>query len=300
VEVPADGPGKNYFLRITTASIPGMIDFDPLRPFREQTSCHKSGIQFIPFETLRCSHTFHVPMPTDGPVWDSIEKNAKEKAKVVMDARALNGHRVAAKPEVWPENVMRFGVDGGLAFLDEGTKECPLFRMAIGDALDRINEDTLGIVSDPDWFFLTMNAFTASKLGASEEVRVFMKSDTVLKEQLEKGEHPNNKFGLPSRLYVNILVDTSPGIADGVMLLATKVPRPKNEPAKYGEPSFSTLTFFHGEDEMTLETRQVADQSDNMRLIEDSFCALTCPASGRLMLNTVSPGPAPDTPEIRG
>ncbi len=188
-------------------------------------------------------------------------------------------------------------------YLDQGTSTTPFLKLALGYIADLVNQDTLGVVdSDPEKFFMVINPRTARLLAASPELHEYIKGSYWAEEEIKKGAHPNGKYGLPSSVYgFSVIVEnavrvtshkgasraSSYAMPNQTILLAS---RPGDLEGVYGAPSFSTLTMFWFNDEMTVETKH--DQWDRLtygRVVEDTFESVTCPASGFLITSATEP-----------
>jgi hypothetical protein len=321
VEVPK---GNGYYLKLTAqeaARVVNVQDFawpDGAPDVNEDAGTE--SFTFIPFTTQRYRYKFRIGQKAEKQaVWPIVEQHGQIKAGQCMTARTLRVYNVWSTTGNWTQannaddmtadhtgtatavtNLALGGSGGGK--LDQGTSTVPLLKIALTYAAELINKDTLGVVdSEPDSFYIVMTPTTARKLAASPEVHEYIKGSYYAMEEIKTGQHPNGKYGLPSTIYgYNVVVENavrvtsrkgatlakSTVVADGNILMCS---RPGELEGVYGAPSFSTLTMFWWNDEMTIETKQDSwDRLTYGRVVEDTYEALTCPASGFLFTAATS------------
>jgi hypothetical protein len=316
VETPAT---IAYYLKLTAQEAARVINIQDFQwPDGQPDRANDDGTEsfnFIPFTTQRNSYKFRLgDKAVKQAVWPIVEQNAQNKAAQCMTARTVRMLTAATTASTWQaatnsDNTANLSTDhtgtavnlvGGL--LDQGTSTTPYVKNALGAIADLINQDTLGVVdSDPEKFFAIMNPQTARQLAASPEIHEYIKGSYWAREEIEKGTSPNGKYGLPSSLYgyriivENCVVTTSrkgATLTRGYAMPAQTIlvcSRVGELEGTYAAPSFSTLTMFWWQDEMTVEAKR--DEWDRLtygRVVEDTYEAVTCTASGYLLTSAVS------------
>jgi hypothetical protein len=304
-----------YYLRLTTQEAGRVInttDFEwpdgaPDRLIEDGTESHN----FVPFTTDRRSYKFRIgDKAAKQAAWDILEQHATIKAGQLMTSRSVRGLTVATTAANWQASgdTANLSVDhtatatslaGGK--FDVGSSTSPFIRIGLGKVADIVNQDTLGVVNcEPGKMFLVMNPTTARSIAKSAEIVDYMKGSphsypslagtlysdagtynlppelfgyTVIVENAVRTT--NKKGGAKAVSYCipndNILVVSRVGGLDGI----------------YGAPSFSTLTMFWWQDELTVESNHIEwDRMTVGRCTEDTFEAVTCPASGYLITAT--------------
>ena len=265
------------------------------------------SFNFLPFLTQRYRYGFRIGQKAEQQaVWPIVEQHSQIKAAQCMTAKTVRMLSVATTASNWTAagsstNTANLSADhtgaastisGGM--WDKGTATEPWIKIGLGYIADLVNQDTLGVVdSDPERFHLIINPYTARKMAASAELHQFIANSFWAKEEIEKGAHPNGKYGLPSSVYgYGLCVENCVRVTSRKGANLTKsyvIPngngivasRPGDLDGVYGAPSFSTLTMFWYKDEMTVETRSDSwNRLVEARVVEDAYEVVTCPASG--------------------
>ncbi len=308
VETPAS---IAYYLKITSQDAARVINTQDFewpdgQPDRSSDSGTES-FNFVPFTTMRKSYKFRLgDKSVKQAVWPIVEQHSQNKAAQCMTARTIRMLATATNPANWqqsgdPNSLMHdhtntaTAISGGL--LDAGSSTNPHLKTALGAIANLINMDTLGVVdSDPEKFFVIINPTTAAKIAASPEIHDYIKGSYFAQSEIEEGQSPNGKYGLPSSLYgYRIIVENcvrttsrvggaltrTYAMPDQTLLVASRVGEMEGI---YAAPSFSTLSMFWWQDEMTVEAKR--DEWDRLtygRVVEDTYEAVTCTASGYLV-----------------
>jgi hypothetical protein len=310
-------PNTNaYFLKITSqeaARVVNVQDFEwpDGQPDRSSDDGSES-FNFVPFTTSRKSYKFRLgDKATQQAVWPIVEQHGGIKAAQCMTSRTVRMLSAALNTSNWTQSTDTSNLSadhtatastlvGG--YLDQGTSTSPNFKNALGSIADLINQDTLGVIdSDPDKFTVIISPTDARKLAASPELHEYIKGSPAALAEIHEGSHPNGKYGLPTFVYgYKVIVEnairvtskkgatraSSYPLTPGKLLV---VSRPGEIDGIYGAPSFSTLTMFWWKDEMTVETdHDNWDRLTKGRVVEDTYEAVTCPASGYLVTSAFS------------
>ncbi|HYE77985.1 MAG TPA: hypothetical protein VEI97_08370 [bacterium] len=303
-----------YFLKITTQEAARILTEpevswpdgapDPL------TDTGTESFKFVPFVTERRRYRFRVGDKAEKQaVWPIVESNAQNKAAQCMTNRTNRVLTVATTAANWNAagdtdnlsgNHTATATAAGGGKFDVGTSTAPYIKNALGYAASLINKDTLGVVdSDPDSLLVIINPDEAIAWAKSPELHDYIKGSYWAQDEIHKGAHPNGKYGLPSTIYgYSIVVENcvkvtntrkSAKAASYAMPASTvlMVSKPKQLEGIYGAPSFSTLSMFWYQDEMTVETKHEDwDRLTDGRVVEDTSEQVTCPASGFLFTAT--------------
>ena len=313
VETPK---GNGYFLKLTAqeaARVVNIQDFTwPDGQPDVATDQQTESFNFIPFTTQRYRYGFRIGQKAEKQaVWPIAEQNAQIKAAQMMTARTVRVLSQATSASTWtqasdPDNLSSDHTSTAKALsggtLDQGTSTTPFVRIALMNIAGLINQDTLGVVdSDPETFFVLMNPRTASMIGSSSEIHEYIKGSYWAMDEIRRGQHPNGKYGLPSSIYgFNVIVENAVQVITRKGEAALKqyvlpnqtilvVSRVGGIEGVYGAPSFSTLSLFWYQDEMTIETKEDSwNRLHEGRVVEDTYEAVTCPASGYLITTATS------------
>ena len=205
-----------YYLKITSQDAARVINTQDFewpdgQPDRSSDSGTES-FNFIPFTTNRNSYKFRLgDKSVKQAAWPIVEQHSQNKAAQCMTARTVRMLTTATTASNWqqssdPDNLSAdhtataTTLAGGL--FDSGTSTTPFLKIALGAVADLINQDTLGVVdSDPEKFFVIMNPVTARKIASSPEIHEYIKGSYWAQAEIEKGQSPNGKYGLPSSVY---------------------------------------------------------------------------------------------------
>ncbi len=303
-----------YYLKMTSqeaARVVNTLDF--VWPDGQPDRSDDSGTEsftFVPFATERKSYKFRLgDLSTKQAVWPIIEQHSQIKAAKCMTARTVRMLTTATTTTNWaasgdPDNLSANHYDTATSIaggkFDVGTSTAPYLKIGLGYIADLVNQDTLGVVdSEPDKFHVVINPKEARLWAKSAEIHDYIKGSYWAQEEILKGNHPNGKYGLPSSIYgYNVIVENAVRVTsrkgvtrasgycmpDGKVLV---VSRTGGMEGIYGAPSFSTLSMFWYQDEMTVETRH--DDWDKLtygRVVENTQEVVTAPASGYLVTSS--------------
>lgn len=316
VETPND---VAYYLKLTTQEagrVTSQQDFAwPDGVPSKATDDGTESFQFIPFQTQRYEYVFRLgDKAAKQASWPIVEQNGANKAAQCMTARTSRMMTAATTASTWQvatntDNQANLSADhtGSAAsiaggYLDQGTGTVPYLRIALGYIADLINQDTLGVIdSEPGKYFVLMNPKTARLIGNSPEMHDFLRSSYDARREIHEGSGPNAKYGLPGEVYgykivvENCVVTTnlknatlarSYAMPNQTILVCSRV---GGLDGTYGAPSFSTLTMFWFNDEMTIEAEHENwDRLTYGRVVEDNYMAVTCTASGYLITSATS------------
>lgn len=300
-----------YYLKITSQEAGRVINTTDFEwpdgaPDRSSDTGNES-FNFVPFTTMRKSYKFRLgDKATKQAVWPIVEQHSQIKAAQCMTARTVRMLTTATTGANWlastdtdnltaDHTATATALAGGK--FDAGTSTTPYLKIGLGKIAELVNRDTLGVVdSSPESYFIVFNPNTAIAIAKSQEIHDYLKSSPAALEEIKTGQSPNGRYGLPSHLYgYNIVVENAvrvtnkKGVAKATsyampndVVLATS--RPGELEGIYGAPSFSTLTMFWWQDEMTIETKHEDwDRLTEGRVVEDTQEAITATASGYLV-----------------
>jgi hypothetical protein len=308
--------GNGYFLKLTAQEAARVVDVEdfawPDGQMDPSNDEETESFNFVPFTTKRHRYKFRIGhKAANQAVWPIVQQNSDIKAAQCMTARTVRMLAQATTVANWQassdtdnlsaDHTSDFetlvGVPGARA--DNGTPDAPYLKIFLGQVAVLVNADTLGVVdSDPEKFLVIANPNTTRLIAASAEIHKYISNSVWAQKEIESGQHPNGAYGLPSKIYgYNWLVENAVRVTsrrggtqtkslvvpDGVILVVSRV---GDLEGVYGAPSFSTLTMFWYQDEMTVETESRSwDRLTLGRVVEDTFEAVTCPASGYLGTN---------------
>jgi hypothetical protein len=311
VETPAS---IAYYLKITSQDAARVINTQDFewpdgQPDRSSDSGTES-FNFLPFTTKRNSYKFRLgDKSVKQAVWPIVEQHSQNKAAQCMTNRTIRMLTTATTSGNWTQSADAANLSadhtatatslaGGK--FDVGASTTPYIKIGLGAIADLINQDTMGVVdSDPEKFFVIINPTEARRWASSPEIHDYIKGSYWAQAEIEKGQSPNGKYGLPSSIYgYRIIVEncvrttSKKGAAlarsyvmpTGSVLVCSRTGELEGI---YGAPSFSTLTMFWWQDEMTVEAKR--DEWDRLtygRVVEDTYEAVTCTASGYLVTSS--------------
>lgn len=185
-------------------------------------------------------------------------------------------------------------------FLDQGTTSTPYIKEFFNRVAVLIDLETAGAVDAKDMWFI-INPNQALLWGLSAEIMDFIKGSVWAGEELRNGLSPNNRFGVPSRLYgYNILIENASRITTRKGATLTKqyilpdktvlcVSRPGGLIGVEGFSDFSTLILPWYRDEMTLETRTDSyNRLVDINVCEQNIPIVASPPSGFLLTLSTS------------
>lgn len=305
---------NGYYLKITTQEAARILsNAEVLWPDGSPDPITDTGTEsfnFVSFTTQRRRYRFRVGDKAEKQaVWPIVESNAQNKAAQCMTNRTNRVLTAATTTSNWASssdtanlstNHYATATAAGGGKFDVGTSTAPYIKNALGYAASKINLDTLGVVdSEPDKMLVLINPDEARLWAASPEIHDYVKGSYWAQEEITKGLHPNGKYGLPSSLYgYEILVENTVKVTNGrfdakaasyAMPAATALmlAKPNSMDGIYGAPSFASLSLFWWQDDMTVETQHIDwDRLTDGRVVEDTYEAVTCPASGFLFTST--------------
>lgn len=303
-----------YWLKLTSAQAARVVDTgDFAWPDAQPDPLNSQDLEsfnFQPLLTKRYRYPFRIGQRTaQQAAWPIVEQNTQIQAARCMTARTIRVLAKATDPNQWlqtadPENTSAdhtataATISGGGQW-DQGTPDLPYIKIGLGYIADLVNRDTLGVVdSDPEKFWTIINPTTARLLAKTSEIHKYIANSVWAMSEIQTGQHPNGKYGLPSSLYgVKLAIEnavrvtTQRGVTQsrsyvlptGTALVVSRVGELEGT---YGAPSFSTLTVFWYQDEMTIELNSSSwDRLTMGRVVEDTDEQVTCPASGFLVTN---------------
>lgn len=185
---------------------------------------------------------------------------------------------------------------------DSGTSTNPYIKISMDKVAVLINKETLGVVEQDQGLWI-VNPNTARLMAESSEIHEYIKGSYWAREELIEGLHPNNKFGLPSSIYgYPIIVENTVLITSrkNVAAAPTKsfampdqtavyVSRVGGLEGVYGAPSFSTLSWFWFNDELSME--QFDDPLNRLTrgsVVQAGVAVVTSPLAGFLVTTATS------------
>ena len=192
-------------------------------------------------------------------------------------------------------------VAGG--FLDLGTSSAPYVKKFMDKTAVLINKDTLGAVSfDGDAVLnYVFNPNVARLLSEGSEIHEYIKGSYWAKEELNYTMGPRPRFGIPSQLYgYGTLVEDAVKVTSRVGdTLAKSYVMPDQQIVALsrvgglegiaGGPSFSSLTWFWWNDELTLEMfSDSINRRDRVGIVQCGVAVLTSPLSSYLLTSATS------------
>lgn len=297
-----------YYLKLTTqeaARVGNTTDFEWPDGAPDRLSEDGSeSFNFVPFTTDRRSYKFRLgDLAVRQAAWPIIEQHGVIKSSQLMTARSIRGLTAATTAANWNSSgdTANLSVNhtdtatniGGGKF-DVGTSTNPYMKIGLGKVAEVINRDTLGVVNcQPDQMFMIMNPNTARAISKSGEIVDYMKGSPFSLPHLKGETSQAGFYNLPPLIYgYSVIVEnavkvtnkknaakaTSYVMPDDNILIVSRV---GGLDGIYGAPSFSTLTMFWWQDELTVEAKHEDwDRLTLGRVVEDTFETVTCPASG--------------------
>lgn len=305
-----------YYLRLTTQEAARVLnttdwewpDGQPMRSHADGTE----SFNFVPFTTDRRAYPFRIgDLAVKQAAWPIVEQHSQLKAAQLMTNRSVRGLTTATTASNWNSSTDTANLSanhtdtatnvGGGKF-DAGSSTSPFIRIGLGKIAELINRDTLGVVNcQPDQMFLVMNPNTARAMAKSAEIVDYMKGSPFSYPSLKGETSQAGYYNLPPVLFgytvivenavkvtnkMNVAKATAYCFPDDTILVASRV---GGLDGIYGAPSFSTLTMFYYQDDLTVEAKHEDwDRLTLGRVVEDTFEALTCPASGYLITSTTN------------
>lgn len=303
-----------YYLRLTTQEAGRVInttDFEwadgaPDRMLEDATESHN----FVQFTTDRKSYKFRIgDKAAKQAAWPIVEQHAGIKAAQCMTSRSVRGLTTATTTSNWQAtsdtaNLSQDHTNTATSLaggkFDAGSSTSPYLKIGLMKIADIINQDTLGVVNcEPGKSFIVMNPVTARSIAKSSELVDYLKGSPYALPHFRGETAGDGLYGLPPELYgFTVIVENavrttnkkqgakavSYALANDTIIVCSRV---GGLDGIYGAPSFSTLTMFWWQDEMTVEARH--DEWHRLqfgRVVEDTFEAVTCPASGFLVTST--------------
>jgi len=304
-----------YYLKMTAQMAARVVDVEDFEwPDGQPDRLDEDGTEsfnFIPFATGRRSYKFRLgDLSTRQAVWPIVEDHSTIAAARCMTARTIrmmtqllttSNWATSADPDATANHHdTATSLAGGK--LDVGTSTAPYLRKALGKIAALINKDTLGVIdSDPDKFLVLVNPDDAVLIGNSAELHDYLKGSYFARDEIASNAHPNNKYGLPSKIYgYEFLVENAVKVTSRKGGTLSKshvltggnlvvVSKPSSIDGMYGSPSFSTATMFWYQDEMTVETKHEDwDRLTDGRVVENTKEVVTAPVSGYLITSATA------------
>lgn len=273
---------------------------------------HTDGMEqflMVPYATKRYDYGASMDDDTERlATWPIVQQHSRIHCTKLMTARTIrmltaatvaSAWQIAADADMTVDHTATAAAFVG-GFLDQGTTSTPYIKEFLNRVAVTVDLETAGSVDAKDlWFIINPNQ--ALLWGLSAEIMDFIKGSVWAGEELRNGLSPNNRFGIPSRLYgYNILIENASKITTRKGATLTKsyvlpdktvlaVSRPGGLIGVEGFSDFSTLIMPWYRDEMTLETRT---DSYN-RLVDVNVCEQTIeivasPPSGFLLTLSTS------------
>ena len=260
---------------------------------------------YVEFRTKRRDYGFTIDDDTDDLAdWEVVEVHAQIHAAKAMTARTIDALSVLTTTTNW---TVAGGTDVDLSAdhtatataaaggkFDAGTSTAPYFKIGLDKAAVLINLDTVGVVTT-NMLHVLMNPNTARKIAESAEVHDYLKGSPDALAEIQMGQSPNGRYGLPSSMYgYPVIVDDTVKVTSrkGDTLAkafafpdatVAMVARMGELEAPYGGPAFSTLTIFWYKDDMTLERfHDPQNRLISCHVVRDDVSVLTSPLSGFL------------------
>jgi hypothetical protein len=260
---------------------------------------------FLPFTCIRHAYPFALgDLATDQASWPIIEQHSAIHAAQLMTARtyrmmtvlttAANWQTTAAGGDDLSANHTDSATNIGGGKWDAGSSTAPYIKKALDAIAVLVTKDTLAVVGgEPDIFSVVVSPTTARLMAESAEIHDYIKGSYWAKQEIESGESPNARYGLPSSIYgYRIIVENAVRVSsrkedtlarsfampDQAALFLSRI---GGIEGTYGAPSFSTATMFYYQDELTVETKHDVDNRRTVgRCVENTAEVLTAPASG--------------------
>ena len=273
---------------------------------------HDDGLEqfnLIEFRTHRYDYGFNVGWMTKNQAeWPIVEQHSQIHAAQCMTARTVRMLTVAttasnwqtsADPDMASNHTNTAATLAGGQF-DKGTSTVPYIKIGLDKIAVQIAQDTLYKVQ-PNQLHVIINPNQARLWAESAEVHEFIKGSYWAKEELNDGLHPNNQFGLPSKIYgYDLVVEGTVQVTTRKGATLTKqfampdqnvlvVARPGELEGVYGAPNFSALTLFWYADEMTVETfDDPKNRLTEGHVVENTAEVVTSPLAGYLVTSSTS------------
>lgn len=273
---------------------------------------HTNGLeQFLMVPYLTKRYDYGASMDDDTArlaTWPIVSAHARIHCTQLMTARTVRMLTVATNTALWAQSAdadmtsAHTGTASAIAggFLDQGTTTNPYIKTFLNYVAALIDLETAGAVNVKDlWFIINPNQ--AVLWGLSQEILAFIKGSPYAGIELDRGLDPNNKFGLPTRLYgYNILVENASRVTSRRGATLTKqyimpdetvlcVSRPGGLIGVEGFSDFSTLIMPWYRDEMSLETKEDSyNRLVDVNVCEQTIEILASPPSGFLLTSSTS------------
>lgn len=267
------------------------------------------SFNFLEFRTHRFDYGFTIgEKAAEQADWPIVEQHSQIHAAKAMTSRTIRVMSVLLTTTNWNttadpdmggahfDSATNLSAPSG-GFWSVGTSTAPFIKRTLDNVAVQINRDTLGVIDgNPEELMVVVNPTGARNMAESPEIHDYIKGSYWAQEELEKGLHPNGKYGLPSSIYgYRIVVENAIKVTSrkGATLVKGHVLTDTNAivlsrvggiEGAYGSPSFSTMTVFWYRDDMTLE--RFDDPKNRLvegHVVEDTSEILTAPASGFLI-----------------
>jgi hypothetical protein len=299
-----------YYLKITAQEAARVVtvqdDIWPDGASAPSGADNQESFNFLPFLTERYAYPFFLGRKAvDQAAWAIREEHAMIAAQRAMTARTVlafnalttstNWTAAGSDPDMGADHTNTATSLGGGTWASSTTTNLYI-KSTLNAVAVQINIDTLGKVGNDVGVehCIVLSPRDAAEISQSAEIHDYIKGSYWAKEEITEGLSPNNKFGLPSSIYgyplcIESAVRVTTRKLDASLAKDYVVPdgeayylsRPGGMEGVYGSPSFSTLTMFWYNDEMTVESK---DDVDNRRLhgrvVQDVVFKVTAPASG--------------------
>ncbi len=280
---------------------------------REPTGMNSFG--YIQFNINRYLENFYIDDTLEKlSYWSQFDLNMKMAANRTMVGRTVRAVTVLTTASNWQATVAN-NIDvttdhtadpssltavGGK--LNAGTSSSPFCRAAANYAEKLISADTMNEIKRPDLIWV-MNPNDANKISVSPEIVDYMKGSRYTENQILHAWGTRAMYGLPPTLYdIPVLVEDTQVITsqqkdpakptrsyvwpDGYVALVTR--KGALDAGGLG-PTYSTMTQFWFQDEMTVKTyRDDVNQRSVTQVITSDAMTLTALASGYLFTSATS------------
>lgn len=302
-----------YYMKLSPQEAARVVSVNDYRWARgNPRPMHAEGLEqfnYVEFRTERYDYGFNVDDDTERQAeWDVIETHSQIHAAKCMTSRTIRAittlttaanWQTSADPDLSANHTNTAASLAGGQF-DQGTSTAPYIKIALDKIAALICLDTIGVVQS-DMLQVLMNPNQARLWAESPEIHEYIKGSPDALKEIQTGQSPNGKFGLPSSVYgYPIVVDETVKVTSrkGATLAKSYafpdqqvcvVSRVGELEAPYGGPNFSTMTIFWYRDEMTLERfHEPKHRLTDCHVTEDTAEVLTSPLSGYLITSSTS------------
>jgi len=252
------------------------------------------GHEFLPFAAKRYHEMFAIgDLAAQQADWNLIVDHADSSARRLMTRRTYNVLNAATTSGNWGANTATATALGGGNW-EDGTDTAPYIQKSIYAAIVAIQKGTNATVTPKD-LTLIVSPVTAQAMGASQEIRNYLKSSYVAQQWLEQSAGTGFYYGLPDPLYgVRVVVEdrvynsAAHGVANTSDYIlgnnALLVARPGALQGPLNTMSTLTLAMFEDMN-MDLEHKQLAKLTEGV--VWDNYDVIVRPQSGFLITSVI-------------